>query len=147
MARADSVDAASPVKVRDVLRREVRRSPSARYEHRLHGLLLMASGFGPAQVAGLFGEDPRTVKRWADIFEKRGFPGLRDSKRPGRPASVDAQMQAELRQDLDAPPTAKGLGGDTWNGRLLASHLRKAYGITLGIRQCQRLLRRIGTGS
>ncbi|MDE0658813.1 MAG: helix-turn-helix domain-containing protein [Gammaproteobacteria bacterium] len=133
------------MKLRDMLRREVRRSAASRYEHRLHGLLLMASGLGPTQVAELFGEDPRTLRRWANTLEDQGLPGLRDSSRPGRPPSLDAHKRTELRHDLDAPPSAFGLSGDTWNGKLLASHLRESYGTNLGVRQCQRLLRRIGT--
>ncbi|MYJ75491.1 MAG: helix-turn-helix domain containing protein, partial [Gammaproteobacteria bacterium] len=127
----------------DMLRREVKRSSSSRYEHRLHALLLMVSGFTATQVAACFGEDPRTVRRWIIAFENHGLSALKDPSRPGRPPSLDAQQQAALRHDLNAPPTAVGLSGDTWNGRLLASHLAESFDTTLGVRQCQRLLRRI----
>lgn len=143
--RYDKMRRGVDMELLETLRREVKRSSGSRYEHRLHALLLMVSGFTATQVAAVFGEDPRTVRRWISAFENHGLPGLRDPSRPGRPPSLDAQQQAALRHDLDAPPTAVGLSGDTWNGRLLASHLTKSFDTTLGVRQCQRLLRRIRT--
>ena len=45
---------------------------------------------------------------------------------------------------LRLPPRQFGLEGHLWDGKLLAAHLAQAFGVTLGVRQCQRLLRQFG---
>ena len=46
------------------IRQEIARSEESRYDHRLHGLLLVTAGQSCRQVAELFGEDGTTVQRW-----------------------------------------------------------------------------------
>ena len=59
------------------IRQEIARSEESRYDHRLHGLLLVTKGESARSVAELFDEDARTVQRWVQRFEARGFEGLR----------------------------------------------------------------------
>ena len=144
LARAGTIHTKA---VRNLLRQEARRSPASRYEHRLHGVLLVASGLSHPKVAEIFGEDPRTVRRWTAAFQRHGLAGLRDVKRPGRPSSLDAEQQLRLRRDLTQPPATFELCGGTWNGNVLSEHLRRSYKMDLGVRQCQRLLKRLAISS
>ena len=130
--------------MRIAIQQEIQRSNESRYDHRLHGLLLVASGQGCGEVARLFGEDPRTVQRWVRAFERAGFDGLRDGDRPGRPRSLDAGRWASVEADLRRSPEDFGLVGRLWDGRLLSEHLRRRYGVELGVRQCQRLFKKMG---
>src|SRR6266481_5243957 len=41
-------------------------------------------------------------------------------------------------------PREMGLGGNVWDGKTLAAWIKQQYGIALGVRQCQRLFRRLG---
>jgi hypothetical protein len=59
------------------LQDEIRRSEEARYDHRLHGLLLVAYGMNCCQVADLLGDAPRTVAYWVERFEDQGESPLR----------------------------------------------------------------------
>ena len=126
------------------IRQEIQRSEESRYDHRLHGLLLVAGGQSCGQVARLFEEDPRTVQRWVRTFESRGFDGLREGERSGHPRSLSAQQWSSLGEDLRRDPREFGLSGHLWDGRLMSEHLRRSYGVELGIRQCQRVFRRMG---
>ena len=54
------------------LQDEIRRSEESRYDHRLHGLLLVAYGMNCCQVADLLGDAPRTVAYWVERSKKRG---------------------------------------------------------------------------
>src|SRR5580692_12929434 len=54
------------------LQDEIRRSEESRYDHRLHGLLLVAYGMNCCQVADLLGDAPRTVAYWVERFEEKG---------------------------------------------------------------------------
>ena len=43
----------------------------ARYDHRLHSVLLVASGMSCEKVASLFGDSPRTLVNWGSIRRDR----------------------------------------------------------------------------
>ena len=68
--------------MRMAIQQEIARSDESRYDHGLHGLLLVTGGHSCQQVAELFGEDRRTVKR----FETHGLTGMREGERSGRRA-------------------------------------------------------------
>jgi hypothetical protein len=46
------------------LQDEIRRSEESRYDHRLHGVLLVAQGMTCPEVAKRLGDAPRTVAGW-----------------------------------------------------------------------------------
>jgi transposase len=60
------------------IRQEIDRSEESRYDYRLHGVLLVASGRSCTAVSQVFGEDATTAQRWVRRFEHRGFAGLHD---------------------------------------------------------------------
>jgi transposase len=41
-------------------------------------------------------------------------------------------------------PRDLGYGQNLWDGKLLSHHLQERYATELGVRQCQRLFRRMG---
>jgi transposase len=130
--------------MRLAIQQEIARSDESRYDHRLHGLLLVTGGHSCQQVADLFGEDRRTVQRWVTRFETHGLTGLRDGVRSGRPATLNPKQWAALGRDLRREPQKFGHAGHPWDGKLLAAHLRLRYGVMLGVRQCQRLFGHMG---
>ncbi|MCY3620802.1 MAG: helix-turn-helix domain-containing protein [Gammaproteobacteria bacterium] len=129
--------------VRAAIRRELVRTGESRYHRRLHGVLLVANGLSATTVAAALGDNPRTVQRWLKRYQTMGLDGLRDRIRPGRPTTLNARQRASLARDLDRRPAEFGLPDITWSGPTLATHLRERYASTLGIRQCQRLLKEL----
>jgi transposase len=138
------LEIADPEVMRIAIQQEIVRSDESRYDHRLHGLLLLTGGQSCQQVAELFGEDRRTVQRWVGRFETRGLEGLREGERPGRPAMLEPKQWAKLGRDLRSDPSKFGHTAHLWDGKLLSEHLRVRYGVRLGVRQCQRLFGQIG---
>lgn len=130
--------------MRVAIQQEIERSEESRYDHRLHGLLLLAAGHSCRQVAGLFGEDDTTVQRWVRRFERGGLLALRDRKRSGRPRTLSPRQWNDLQTDLGRSPQDFGLAAALWDGPSLSKHLRYRYGVALGVRQCQRIFRQIG---
>ena len=130
--------------VRVAVQQEIQRTRESRYQHRLHGLLLVTCGRTCSEVAELFGEDRRTVQRWVAAFQQRGLEGLVDGRRPGRPRSLTPEQWKSVEQDLRGAPGDFGLVGHDWDGRLLSEHLRRSHGVKLGVRQCQRLFGEMG---
>ena len=130
--------------MRLAIQQEIGRSEESRYDHRLHGLLLVAAGQSCRQVAELFGEDDTTVQRWIHRFEQGGLDALREGERAGRPRTLDAPQWRMLQADLRKTPRDFGLGTTLWDGPALCEHLKRRYGVELGVRQCQRLFRQAG---
>lgn len=126
------------------IRQEIERNEEARYDHRLHGLLLVAKGMSARQAALWLDESERTVQRWVNRFEQIGFAGLHEGERPGRPSRLSTEQWQGLEDDLRRGPREFGFEQTLWDGIVLAEHLRRRYRIELGVRQCQRLFRQMG---
>jgi transposase len=90
------------------IQQEIRRSEEARYDHRLHGVLLVGQGMHCYEVGQLLGQDPVTVQRWVNQFNQRGFAGLQEGERPGRPGCLSGAQWAALGQDLRRSPRDLG---------------------------------------
>ncbi len=127
-----------------ILQDEIRRSYEARYDHRLHAILMVAQGMSCRQVAEFLGDSPRTVAYWVTRFEAEGLSGLADADRPGRPRRLDEQQLNEIQSALRSSPAIYGLVANLWDGKLLSHFIRQQFGVDLGVRQCQRLFRQLG---
>jgi len=126
--------------MRLAVQQEITRSEDSRYDHRLHGVLLISRGPSCYQVADWLGENPRTIERWVHRFESRGFAGLQEGERAGRPPQLRETQLAAVGRDLRRFPRDWGYGQNLWDGKLLSHHLAKAYHVALRHRQCQRLI-------
>jgi transposase len=135
---------ADPASIILGLQDEIRRSEESRYDHRLHGVLLVAQGMTCPEVARLLGDSPRTVEYWVHGFEERGLAGLLEGERSGRPRRLEEQQLKEIGAVLRQMPRDLGLGGNLWDGKTLAAWIEREHGVELGVRQCQRLFRQLG---
>ena len=126
------------------LQDEIRRSDESRYDHRLHAVLLVAQGMKCPEVAGLLGDASRTVEYWINRFETSGLAGLVDGERSGRPGRLTAEQMSVIDSALRKEPREVGLTGTLWDGKTLSAFARSRFGVTLGVRQCQRLFRQLG---
>src|SRR5712692_8411511 len=126
------------------LQDEIRRSEESRYDHRLHGVLLVAQGMTCPEVAWLLGDAPRSVEYWVRRFEDRGLAGLQEGERSGRPKRLSAQQIAGINTVLRQTPRDVGLGQNLWDGKTLGAWVEMKYGVRLGVRQCQRMFRQLG---
>jgi len=127
-----------------ILQDEIRRTYEARYDHRLHAILLVAQGMSSRQAAQLLGDSPRTVAYWVQRFETEGLAGLADADRPGRPPRLAQNQLYQIEQALRKSPLEVGLSVNLWDGKALSAYIKQEFGIRLGVRQCQRLFRQLG---
>ena len=86
-------DAASAVRV---IQQQIGRSEDARYDHRLHGVLLVAKGYDCYEVAEILGHSPTTIENWVNTYNTRGVEGLHDDSRPGRPSRISDAVKTRL---------------------------------------------------
>jgi len=125
------------------LQDEIRRSSEARYDHRLHSVLLVAQGMNCREASEILGDAPRTVEYWINRFLEDGLSGLADADHPGRPSRLTASQIKQIGDALRSEPRAAGLDGNVWDGKTLSEYIAKTYQVDLSVRQCQRLFRQL----
>ena len=126
------------------LQDEIRRNRDARYDHRLHAVLLVAKGNTCQEVSDLLGDPVRTVQSWVKAFLDDGLRGLMDDEHGGRPRRLSDEQLDEIELALRLPPENFGLSSNLWDGRTLSEYIGKFFDIEIGVRQCQRLFRQLG---
>ena len=126
------------------LQNEISRSPESRYDHRLHGVLMVAKGMSCYGASGILGNSPRTVEYLVKQFNNRGLISLLDRPRTGRPSRISDEIMEKIDQDLRQDPHDFGYKQNVWDGILLRQHLRDHYGIDMGVRQCQNIFHTLG---
>ena len=125
------------------LQQEIQRSDESRYDHRLHGVLLVAQGMTCPEVARLLGDAPRSVEYWVHHFDQEGLAGLTEGDRSGRPRRLGEKHIKAINRVLREKPSDAGMRVNLWDGKALSAWIEQTYGIQLGVRQCQRLFRQL----
>jgi transposase len=118
---------------------EIRRNRDARYDHRLHAVLLVARGDSCKQVAEDLGDSLRTVQSGVNAFNKDGLPGLMEAEHSGRPARLNEEQMDIVSEVLRRTPTDVGLPGIIWDGKTLSTFIQQRFRLSIGLRQCQRM--------
>lgn len=126
------------------LQDEIRRSEESRYDHRLHGVLMVAQGMTCPNVSQMLGDSPRTVEYWVRRFEEKGLAGLTEGERSGRPRRLNDKQLEEISSALREPPESVGITGGLWDGKGLAAFIKGRYKVNMGVRQCQYMLKSLG---
>ena len=54
----------------DLTRDEIHRNDESKFDHRLHGLLLVARGYTCSSVADLLGHSVKTIENWVNRLIK-----------------------------------------------------------------------------
>ena len=120
--------------------KEFRRSPEARYIHRLHGVLLVLSGLSTVKAGKLLQVPQRTIAHWMSQFKAHGIQGLQSDK-AGPPEKLSQSQKDSIWKLLEQSPRHFGSSSDTWTNAVLSSVLKKTGGLSLNLRYCSRLLR------
>ena len=87
-----------------IIQQEILRSEESRYDHRLHGVLMISRGMSRGDVAGWLGQDTTTVERWVKRFNADGCDGLREGEHTGRPKRLTAPQWDETWEALRQNP-------------------------------------------
>lgn len=122
----------------DALRAEVRGSPAARQQHRIHAVMLVAGGLSCRAAARLLGDSPRAIGYWVKRYKTYKISGLLSRQPVGRPPRLSAAQRMELRAAVLAGPPFPGAAG--WRGQDAAAFIARRWGVKLGLRQAQRHL-------
>jgi transposase len=94
---------------------------------RVEMIRLSHLGLTIPRIAAHLGRHPQTVRRVVSGFLADGFAVLADRPRPGRPATLTAELLATVERRLDADAAA----GRTWTMPHLAAWLRDEHGVVI----------------
>lgn len=127
-----------------VLQDEIRRNDEARYDHKLHAVLLATKGISCPHIASMLGDSERAVRNWINAYLDDGLQGLVDGERTGRPRRLTDDQVSDIQAALRLRPEDVGLPSGMWDGKTLSAFIEKQFGVDLGTRQCQRMFREFG---
>jgi transposase len=123
---------------------EIKRSEQSKYDHRLHAVLLVTQGLSGREVARLLGDSARTVQNWVNQFNEKGFAGLLENYKSGRPKKLTSKQLSKIEQSLRKSPRDFSLETNVWDGKTLSMYIERVFDVQMGVRQCQRLFRELG---
>jgi transposase len=120
-----------------------------KFAAKLQGVLLLLrdENNNCSQVARQLGKTPQTIAGWArKLNQGKGgnIEVLRDKIKPGRNTRLSKDRIKFIKDVLRQKPTHFGMTSTKWDGSTLSVYLHQSLGITLQIRQCQRILQRLG---
>lgn len=125
----------------------INNDPEGKFIFRLCSLKIFLSdaGYTTESLGKLMQSSPRTVAKWIhDINAAGDIEVLRDKEKPGRNTRLTVKQMQVLHAQLQKHPGQTGLDANLWDGKLLSHHIKKQFGITLQVRQCQRLFSKLG---
>ena len=107
------------------LQQEIQRSEESRYDHRLHGVLLVAQGMTCPEVAQLLGDAPRSVEYWVHRYHLQGLGGLTEGERTGRPRRLSENQMDAISRVVRNKPSDAGMRVNLWDGKTLSAWIAK----------------------
>jgi transposase len=127
----------------DILKKARGASPAERLVHRLHSVALVASGLSASEAARVYGDSPRAVAYWVTRYTKLGLKGLEEESRPGRPSRLNPREMNQLERFVRQSRARS----QVVNANVLTKYIKTTFGVTLTVRQCLRILKRLGSSS
>ena len=107
-------------------------------------LILMHDFRNCVKVAELMQKTSRTIQLWVNLFNNGGLPALIPSSPSGRPSRLTNEQKEELKKDVLTDPRSLGYEFSNWEGKSVAYHVKKKFGVKLSVRAAQKLLRSLG---
>jgi len=138
-----------PQEVRRQILEYFQGSEDLKFAYKLQGILLLLNNeeTNCSEVARIYGSTPQTLAGWVHNLNQ-GSGGnievLRNKPKPGRAAQLSKNDLRTIKDVLKTTPSHYGLQSPTWDGDTLSVFLGKQFGIKLQVRQCQRILQRLG---
>lgn len=137
----------SSEEIKKKIQQYFRKNEEAKFIHRLHGILLKIDNKDNAcqTIAEMFGHSSRTISNWINKVNETGdIEVLRDKPKPGRSTKLNEEQLIFIKNILQKPPELSGVSANIWDGKSLSFYIEKEFKIVLGVRQCQRLFKKLG---
>jgi len=121
----------------------VNSTDDAKYQHKVELVNLVLGGMTPSELCEYVSESKNTITSWVKSVDENGFDSLHVKKQPGRPAKLSYEDLSAIKSVLEED-NPKAYGYNVWDGPALSDYIKKTYGVTLCVRQCQRMFHDFG---
>jgi transposase len=124
---------------KDLLRKLHNASEDGRLLNRIYCVILVLRGFSASEVGKLYSASARAVAYWVTQYQEKGLQGLEEEARSGRPAklSPDQLRKVKVFVRSETKKHAKPV-----TAPLVSQYISDSFGITLTVRQCERIRNR-----
>ncbi len=78
-------------------------------------------------TTSMLGHTPKTIETWVNQFNAKGFAGLQEEPKSGRPPTLNGTIISNINSDLRKSPRNFGYSQNLWDGKLLSYHLEHIY--------------------
>ncbi len=106
-------------------------------------VLLSSDGYPVAQIADITHQSDDTVRHWLRRFLDRGWRGLLEAPRSGRPAAITPAVEQFLHECLQGTPRDFRISRPSWTTELLARVMRRRLKIDVTAECIRQHLERI----
>lgn len=118
-----------------------RRTPEHRMVQRARIVLLADDGRSVQEICTSLSVDRQVVRRWLKRYGKAGFDGLKEERRSGRPAEIEAHVWQKLATLVVQSPERFGLPLVRWSVRALEDFVARRHGWQISRASVSRFLR------
>ncbi len=105
---------------------------------------LLEAGHRQSEVARMVGVHPSSVKRWREVYEKKGEGGLTAKPMPGRPSKLTARQRKLLVARLLKGAKTNGFSTDLWTCPRIVEVIERHYGVRYHADHIPRLMASLG---
>ncbi len=106
--------------------------------------MYLSFSFDWKTVAEIVSRDYDTVLSWAKAYNEHGLQGLNSDKPSGRPSSLAAEQQDEVKRTVQMSPRKLGLKFGNWNCKNLGWWIFKKFHVSLKREAVRLLLHKLG---
>ena len=112
------------------LRRLARREPARAAAARMFAIANALEGMTRAEAARLAGMERQALRDAVVRYNAEGLVGLHDRPRPGRPARLDGERKATLKQLVLDGPDVEATGLSAWTLSELCREVEQRWGVS-----------------
>ena len=117
-------------------------SEISRFHFKVFAVNMVLAGQKAADIGRMCGKSKMSVSSWVKLADERGIDALRGKSHSGRPPRLNDLQRKDIDNALRSSPEAYGF--KVWDGSSLSAYIKKAHGVEMCVRQCQRLMHALG---
>lgn len=140
-----------PEKIKQQILDYFQQSADHKFAYKLQAILLLLDNENTncSEVARVYGSSPQAITKWVHQLNqgKGNIEALKDKPKPGRNTRISEKNMRYIKDGLKQNPSMYGIQSNHWDGITLSAFLKKELGIELKVRQCQRILNRLGVAN
>lgn len=133
-----------PKKIERQINALISSDPESKFIYRLCSLKMFINdpNCSAERLGMIMQASPRTIANWIHSINDSGsISVLRDKQKPGRSPRLSDEQLLDLQNDILQRPSELGIDANLWDGKTLSHHIKRRFGITIEVRQCQRIFK------